>query len=116
SELPKNCSVLTPPMPSMALTKLSKLKLSDQMAALPTISLLGLNEDDTIHTAGYITTTISARVTPWNRRVFRLLPRMVRLFGSRAGGSAGAAPVAGGVLRAVDVIFHLRCSGPSCWR
>ncbi|MNI84498.1 hypothetical protein D3C73_1414120 [compost metagenome] len=49
----KNVSVETPPMPSMAVTKLSKLKLLDHNALFaPPISEFGLNEAEIIHRAG----------------------------------------------------------------
>ena len=52
-ELVKNCRVDTPPIPSMAVTKLSKLKLLDHREVLaPPISEFGLKDDATIHSAG----------------------------------------------------------------
>ncbi|MNR67655.1 hypothetical protein D3C85_1917750 [compost metagenome] len=52
-ELVKNVRVDTPPMPSMAVTKLSKLKLLDHSWVVePPISEFGLKDEATIHRAG----------------------------------------------------------------
>ncbi|MCY1231864.1 hypothetical protein D9M72_443260 [compost metagenome] len=53
SELVKNCRVDTPPIPSMAVVKLSKLKLLDHREVLvPPISAFGLKDEATIQSAG----------------------------------------------------------------
>ena len=52
SELVKNVQNETPPMPSMAFWKLASVASVGMRLTLPTISLLGLNDDISIQTAG----------------------------------------------------------------